>query len=205
VGITDRKERQKADLRDLILDAARKLFLEQGVEKTSIRNIADMIEYSPGTIYQYFKDKDDILHDLHHEGFVELGKRFHVLQSVQNPMDRLMAMGKEYIRFAGEHSDLYDLMFIMEAPINFLVKHEEEQWNEGLATFGALKNTVQDCMNAGHFSDHELEPLSYLIWSAVHGMVSLEIRRRNQSVIKCRPESIVSESYDEFLKIIKKL
>ena len=39
-----------------ILEAAKALFLDQGFEKTSIRNIADAIEYSPSTIYLYFKD-----------------------------------------------------------------------------------------------------------------------------------------------------
>ncbi|WP_373399972.1 TetR family transcriptional regulator [Algoriphagus halophilus] len=49
MGINDRKEREKEELRALILSSARSLFLEKGVEKTSIRNIADKIEYSPGS------------------------------------------------------------------------------------------------------------------------------------------------------------
>ena len=52
MGISDRKEREKEELRERILVAAKTLFLQKGIEKTSIRNIADLIEYSPGIIYQ---------------------------------------------------------------------------------------------------------------------------------------------------------
>ena len=60
MGILERKERDREDMRRLILGAARQLFLEQGYEKTSIRNIADVIEYSPATIYLYYKDKNEL-------------------------------------------------------------------------------------------------------------------------------------------------
>jgi AcrR family transcriptional regulator len=53
MGISDRKEREKQEMKQLIIDAAMRMFVEDGYEKTSIRNIADKIEYSPGTIYLY--------------------------------------------------------------------------------------------------------------------------------------------------------
>ena len=63
-------------MRSLILDAARSIFLEKGFEQASIRNIAEKIEYSPGTIYLYFRDKDEIFHALHEEGLKEVRFRF---------------------------------------------------------------------------------------------------------------------------------
>ncbi|MBK7338149.1 MAG: helix-turn-helix transcriptional regulator [Saprospirales bacterium] len=61
MGINERKEREKVELRGLILKGAMEVFLEEGFENTSIRRIAERVEYSPGTIYVYFKDKDEIL------------------------------------------------------------------------------------------------------------------------------------------------
>ena len=55
MGINERKERDRQDLRKSIMDAAREVFLEKGFEQTSIRAIAQKIEYSPTTIYLYFK------------------------------------------------------------------------------------------------------------------------------------------------------
>jgi AcrR family transcriptional regulator len=47
MGITERKTKQKEELRQQILDAALKVFVEEGLEHLSIRRIADFIEYSP--------------------------------------------------------------------------------------------------------------------------------------------------------------
>ena len=70
MGIPDRKEREKKELKELILKEARALILEEGFEKTSIRKIADRIEYSPTTIYLYFQDKNELLLALHQESFL---------------------------------------------------------------------------------------------------------------------------------------
>ncbi|MBK7849805.1 MAG: TetR/AcrR family transcriptional regulator [Bacteroidetes bacterium] len=69
MGITERKEKQKAELKNQILDASVKLFSEHGYNGVTIRKIADLIEYSPTTVYLYFKDKNEILYELHQIGF----------------------------------------------------------------------------------------------------------------------------------------
>jgi AcrR family transcriptional regulator len=61
MGIAERKEKQKTEIRKMILDASMKLFVEEGFENVTIRKIADLIEYSPTTVYLYFKDKNEIL------------------------------------------------------------------------------------------------------------------------------------------------
>lgn len=205
MSIADRKSREKEELRALILNSARKLFVENGVEQTTIRSIADAIDYSIGTVYKHFKDKNEILHALHTQGFQDMAAQFTVLYHVQDPMERLRAMGKVYIRFAMDHPDMYDLMFSLKAPMDFLDEVNEEEWNEGKATFNVLQTTVDQCMQAGHFKGHLLEPLSFLIWSCVHGMCSLEIRGRAKGVNFKNPDAIVEEGYAEFLKILDKL
>lgn len=200
MGIAERKERDKIELKSRILDAARELFLKQGFDKTSIRNIADLIEYSPGIIYHYFKDKNDIFHALHSEGFTELGRRMQVLQSVENPMERLKAMGRIYIGYALENPDMYDLMFIMQAPLDALA--DKADWDEGEGVFNGLKSNVDDCMRFGHFQGQEIESLSFMIWSVVHGMVSLNIRQRCYVLQDSNPDESVEQAYRAFLKMI---
>src|SRR5215216_5211353 len=84
--IAERKTKKKEELRALILDGAKKLFVKKGIEATTIRNIADAVDYSIGTVYVYFKDKNAILHALHTQGFVQLGSDFKVLYNVADPM-----------------------------------------------------------------------------------------------------------------------
>jgi AcrR family transcriptional regulator len=205
MSTAERKAREKEALKMLILKGAKKLFLERGIEQTTIRNIADEIDYSVGTVYVYFKDKNAILHDLHSIGFQELGGYFTELFSIKDPMERLKKMGFTYLKFAMENSEMYDLMFIVKAPMEFIESTEKEAWNEGADTFNALKKTVEECMNEGHFEGHSLEALSFMIWSLVHGMCCLEIRQRTKGVKFSNPDTILSEGYNEYLKIIKKL
>ncbi|OOG74818.1 TetR/AcrR family transcriptional regulator [Algoriphagus sp. A40] len=205
MGIADRKERDKEELRERILVAAKSLFLQKGVEKTSIRNIADQIEYSPGIIYHYFRDKNEIFHALHQGGFIQLMEKMQVLGVVRNPMERLKAMGSIYITFALENPDMYDLMFIKEAPIDHVSSSEHDNWKEGGGTFNYLRTTIDDCIKAGHFLGHDAEALSYMIWSTVHGMVSLNIRKRCEVVLPHRQETIVVDGLEEFYKILDKL
>ena len=205
MSTAERKAREKEALKLLILKGAKKLFLERGIEQTTIRNIADEIDYSVGTVYVYFKDKNAILHDLHSIGFQELGGYFKELFSIKDPMERLKKMGFTYIKFALENTEMYDLMFIVKAPMEFIETSEKEAWNEGVGTFAALKNTVQECMNKGHFKDNTVEPLAFMIWSMVHGMCSLEIRQRTQGVKFSNPDTILFDGYNEYLKIIEKL
>jgi len=205
MSTAERKAREKEALKMLILKGAKKLFLERGIEQTTIRNIADEIDYSVGTVYVYFKDKNAILHDLHSIGFQELGGYFTELFAIKDPMERLRKMGFTYLKFAMENSEMYDLMFIVKAPMEFIESTEKEAWTEGADTFNALKKTVEECMNEGHFEGHSLEALSFMIWSLVHGMCCLEIRQRTKGVKFSNPDTILSEGYNEYLKIIKKL
>ena len=205
MSVAERKARQKEELKALILKAARKLFVEKGIEQTTIRNIADSIDYSIGTVYVYFRDKNEILHALHTQGFVDLGGQLKVLFNVKDPMERLKAMGKVYINYGLNNPDMYDLMFTLKAPMEFLETIQKDEWDEGKASFDVLKATVKQCMDAGHFKGHKLEPLSFLIWSCVHGMCSLEIGSRTKNVNIKNAENIVTEAYDEFLKIINKM
>ena len=205
MGIAERKAKEKEDLRDLILQGAKKLFLEKGIEQTTIRSIANAIGYSVGTVYVYFPSKNAILHALHTQGFTDLSGQFKVLYSVADPMERLRAMGKVYTRFATENPDMYDLMFSVKAPLAFLSTLNQEEWNEGKATFEVLRTTVEQCIAAGHFKGHQLEPLAFMIWSLVHGMSSLEIGHRTRGVNLRNPAAIVDQAYDEFLKIMEKL
>src|SRR3954466_4219538 len=112
MGVKERKERQKLEMKDLILQSAHQLFLNKGFEKVSIRNIADAIEYSPATIYLYFKDKNELLFALHQNGFVKMVKEFQPLLTLNDPFAKLVEMGRSYIRFAVENPELFDLMFI---------------------------------------------------------------------------------------------
>ncbi len=204
MGSAERKAKEKEDLKALILSAAKKLFAEKGIEYTTIRSISKEIEYSVGTVYVYFRDKNEILHELHSQGFAKLGGEMRTLFNVSEPMERLKALGRTYMSFALENVQLYDLMFNMKAPMEFIKEHEAQKWTEGLGTFDALRKTVKDCMDHGYFKGHQLEPLSFAIWSSVHGMCSLYIRERVKGATGQDPDKLLFEAYEDLLLMFSK-
>lgn len=203
MGIQERRVKEKAALKAKILKGARMLFIEKGIEATTIRNIADAIEYSIGTVYVYYQDKNAILHDLHKQGFSQLGGEMMLHFHIDDAMERLIAIGKVYIEFAIKNPDMYDLMFTMKAPMEYMKAHHEEEWNEGKATFAVLKSTVAACIEQGYFKNHAIDPVTFTIWSAVHGMCSLHINERVKGVNLAHPEQILQEAYEAFVMLIR--
>lgn len=190
-------------MRKLILQAARQLFLQDGYEKVSIRNIADAIEYSPATIYLYFKDKNELLFALHQEAFGKLIEEFQPVFTVQDPFERLIKMGQQYIHFAMENPELFDLMFIMTAPLEALACHNEV-WDDGRRAFGLLISVVQDCVDAGVFKHQDAERAAMMIWSMVHGLAALFLRKRLMIFDEERRGQMMQEAFDLFSETIRK-
>ncbi|GAB4008473.1 TetR/AcrR family transcriptional regulator [Spirosoma sp. KCTC 42546] len=201
MGIVERKEREREEMRQLILDGAQKLFLANGFEKVSIRNIADEIEYSPATIYLYFKDKNELLFALHQRGFVKMIGEFLPLQLLTDPFEKLVEMGRSYIRFAVENPELFDLMFIMNAPMDTL---DKKDWVEGDQAFGLLMSVVQECMDAGIFQKHDVQSTAMMIWSSIHGYTALFLRKRLGMIPECDRQSVMDEAFNLFCETLKR-
>ncbi|MBO9640437.1 TetR/AcrR family transcriptional regulator [Siphonobacter aquaeclarae] len=205
MGIAERKERERHEMRKLILEKAKEVFIEEGYDKASIRAIAERIEYSPATIYLYFKDKDELFFAVHELGFFELFDQMQTLASIENPLERLRQMGFIYLRFAGENPEMYDLMFISRAPINALKKDPtEDEWYCGNRVFNLLCAVIQENMDKGMIRQNDLMVTALSIWSFVHGLASLHIRGR----LDVFPQELdlrelVTHSIDNLINLIK--
>ena len=208
MGIKERKIKHKEDLKQSILDAAKKLFLEDGYEATSIRKIAAEIEFSPTTIYLYYKDKNEIAHALHEEGFKLLSERFSVLAHVEHPFERLKAMGRIYMQFALENRDFYEIMFVMKEPITEACI--EDEWDEGKRAFTTLLNTIKDCQQAGYFKAFEPNAFSLVVWSTMHGLSTMKIHGQLDLVVKKKEilthvEDVFTHTFECFVQLLETL
>ncbi|MBI1808228.1 MAG: TetR/AcrR family transcriptional regulator [Ignavibacteria bacterium] len=200
MGINERKERNKQEMRKQILSTAMKLFLEEGFQNVSIRRIADNIEYSPATIYLYFKDKDDILFALHNAGFEELYKRQQEILAIKDPKKRLRKHGEVYIKFALENPEYYNLMFIMRGPAKKIV--ESEEWNVGMRSYDLFKRDVEASMRAGIIKKSDIDVATFAMWSLAHGVVSLILRNRCTMMDPKDLPSIAQKAFEYIMKNI---
>src|SRR5579864_7645114 len=142
-GIKQRREREKEGLREQILDAARTLFVKEGYESVSIRKIADKIEYAPGTIYLYFRDKAEILDRICEETFAKLIVRMHAIEhDTAAPLDKLRRGLRTYIQFGLDNPNHYIVTFIQGQ-----ANHEAQAVYQtaGQKAFACLRQGVQEC------------------------------------------------------------
>ena len=178
VGITERKEKQKEEIRKMILKASMKLFTNEGFDKVSIRKIANIIEYSPTTIYLYFKDKNEILFQLCEEGFIKLEALNKNLLEIKNPLNRLHKMGENYVGFGLQYPEYYDLMFIQNAPMDKLAEMNDGKWIHGDKALDLLRSIIKECMANKIIRKGDIDSVTMAVWGMVHGLVSLAIRKR---------------------------
>jgi AcrR family transcriptional regulator len=177
MGVKERREREKTALREEILDAARDLFIKEGYESLSMRRIAEKIEYSPTTIYLYFRDKDDLIRQVCQETFSML---IQILQSLhldhENPLVGLRKAGYAYVQFGLEHPDHYRAAFVMpHCHDPKRLTQEEIDSSAGMQCFNSLRMSVAECIRLGYFRPVDVEAASQAIWANFHGITSLLI------------------------------
>lgn len=190
MGIKERREREKAEIREKILDAARELFVSEGYEAVSMRKIADRIEYSPTAIYLHFKDKEAVMRELCDLDFLALAQEFAEIARIADPLERLHATGMAYARFALEHPNHYRLMFMTPHP-----PHGEEddplirKGNPEEDAYAFLRGTIAEGVAAGRFRPgvEDSEMLAQIMWAGMHGVVSLQIAKHNDDWVEWRP------------------
>ncbi|MFY7999731.1 MAG: TetR/AcrR family transcriptional regulator [Candidatus Kapaibacteriota bacterium] len=194
-----RREREREELREQILDVAMNILTSEGYDAVTIRRIADEIAYTPGALYSYFKDKEEIIFALVLRASRHLASVFRAVESITHPLERLWAIGRAYMKFALEHQEYYDLMFIMSTPIQ---KMAEAEYTEGHAAFYILRSTVEDCMQHGYLPPADADTAAYAMWSFVHGNVSLMIRKRMTMIPEEKYPDLLEDSLNFLMNAI---
>ncbi|HPH46470.1 MAG TPA: TetR/AcrR family transcriptional regulator [Chryseolinea sp.] len=201
MGVKERKERERIDMRQLILNSAHQLFLSKGFDEVSIRNIAEAIEYSPATIYLYFKDKNEIFHALHGEAFKKFNEYMVPVFAIKDPFKRLVTMGEKYIEFTFTHPKYYTIMFIAESPMQ--CEETTEGWIEGQRALDSVESIVAECIKAGQIKKQSAKVMAFTIWSYMHGMCSLALRDRMKHYTEEEREHMIEKSFKIFIQMLK--
>lgn len=156
------------------MDAAREMFVAEGYQSVSMRKIADKINYSPTTIYLYFKDKTDLLHQICEQTFARLAQNIKAVQQLSdNPLQKLRSGLREYIHFGLKHPSQYEIVFIM--PLPQAAEKEFEETN-GKIAFDTMRTIVAECISANLLKHKDIELISQTLWAGIHGITSLLIK-----------------------------
>jgi AcrR family transcriptional regulator len=189
MGLKERREREKEAVRTKILDAARELFVAEGYDAVSMRKIAAKIEYSPTAIYLHFRDKKAVMDAICDADFLSLAKRFQKIAEIADPIERLRAAGFAYADFAMKHPNHYRLMFMTPHPPHRPEESAIDVGNRDEDAYAFVLWTASEAIAQGRIREEiaDADLLAQMVWSAIHGWVSLRMTKCNEVWVDWRP------------------
>jgi AcrR family transcriptional regulator len=182
-------EQEKEQLKLLIIDAARDLFVTKGVEAVSMREVAKRVGYSATSIYSHFKDKQAVLRAICDTDFLALANSLVSIMQIKDPLERMIALGQGYAEFALSHPNHYRLMFMTphepHTPDSTIkIEHNNAEQD----AYMQLKTVVTDVYDAGLFREEltDVDLIAQTIWAGMHGVCALQITMSEDTWVNWR-------------------
>ncbi len=173
MGIIEKRAKRKEEFRREILDSAREIFISDGYDGFSMRKLAGKIDYSPTTIYLYFKNKDDLLFAICEEFFAKfLAELNHIRSVSKDPVETLRQAFLYLIEFGLKNPNQYKVIFFSKGDI--YGTREEFVQKESMArnTYLVFKEIIQDCIKAGRLRELDDDVIASALATASHGLVT---------------------------------
>ena len=162
----DRRARERAARRQLIVDTARQVAEAEGWDAVTTRRLSTEIEYSQPVLYKHFSGMDQVAAAVAVDGFAELARRLGTGRTdAETPGDALTRIARGYLDFARDNPAVYDAMFTGRTTLHFA---QADTPPELVAAFGGLREAVS--LIAG---EADADTLTEVFWAALHGLVSL--------------------------------
>jgi AcrR family transcriptional regulator len=174
MGVSERRQREKKNLRKRILDEARKIIVAEGFDALTIRRVADAVEYAPGTLYLYFENRDAIARELCLGVYQAMYDALVPVTKIKNVQKRMRAFLQGYVAFALSAPEMYRLAFMFDPKFSDALLQNgpiEGADGPGQQIFAFLMSTIAELKQ----DDAEAFALAEMVWSAVHGIASLKI------------------------------
>jgi AcrR family transcriptional regulator len=202
MGITERKEREKAEMRETILNAAREIVSRSGVDGISIRKIAGMIEYSPAIIYHYFKNKEEIVEILIEENYRKILAALSSFNTSDiTPEEKLRESSKSFIMLAVQMEDAYKSIMLNNSET---VLAHTSVLQRGAAyerpAIAMLCRALRELPGFNEKTDTQVELTAQIIWSLAFG---LSLRLIVEQVDDVQQQRLIEHTADFILSALK--
>jgi AcrR family transcriptional regulator len=166
MAIDDRRERERAARRRLIVTTARKLAEDEGWDAVTTRRLSTEIEYSQPVLYKHFTGMQQIADAIAVDGFDELAEVIRVARCGAGAAgEALHAIARAYLDFARDNPAVYDAMFTRNTALRFAADDTPPQLE---AAFAELRQPVSLVID-----DHDADALTEVFWATLHGLVTL--------------------------------
>ncbi len=160
--------RQK-DARERIVERARDMILSQGYPAFSLRKLAAELGYSPGALYLYFNDREELLCQVIDRSFDLLLAVLQKAKKVRDPLETLKRRLHAYVRFGLDYPDDYRIAFVLRSHVSSTASRPLRPH----AAYDVLVTAVSACIESGRFNTQDAELASQILWAGIHGITSL--------------------------------
>ena len=166
MAISDRRLRERASRRQLIVATARALAEREGWDAVTTRRLSTEIEYSQPVIYKHFASMEELIDAVALEGFAELAVTLGTARADGPKRGALGRVAQAFSGFANENPALYDAMFSRTTRLRF---GDAESPSTLVASFAELRQAIIDSVPTGP----DVETLTEVMWAALHGLTTL--------------------------------
>ncbi|HAI75041.1 MAG TPA: TetR/AcrR family transcriptional regulator [Microscillaceae bacterium] len=205
MGVAERKEREKVQRRNSIVDAAEKVFFKRGIEDASMDEVAQEAELSKGTLYLYFKSKDELYKAIVIRGFIALKRRLkEAVNAKESGLLNVRSISTAYIDFSRKHLGYFNaiLHYQNDAFKKITDENSLQSLEGGNAVIQVLINAIHKGIEDGSISA-SVNPVeaAFVLWSQITGL--LQVIQRKMGIItfhyKIKPDDLL-QNYFELLE-----
>jgi len=159
-----------AETETAILEAARDLLAEGGLDALSMRAVAGRVGVSATAIYNYFDSKSDLVQRVVRLGFERFAAylRDSIRGLPHGSAERLRALGEAYMRFALENREYFKVIFGAHGE----ERHDIEDLPDG-GGYDLFRQNIVDAAGAGSIRPADPDLVALYLWSHVHGLVTI--------------------------------
>jgi AcrR family transcriptional regulator len=176
MGTKERREREKQDIRQKILDAAQQIITEDGFAALSMRKIANRIEYSAASIYLHFRSREEIAQEISEVGFGKLLAKMTAALGAKDASVRLRAVALAYLTFGLENPETYRLIFMGDSEYTAAAFKKNDPEGVASKSYQLLLDLANDLRREDSFAGKgSAREIVEMIWTSMHGIVSLHL------------------------------
>ncbi len=181
MGTAERREREKQQRADAIMDAALEVFAEKGLRNATMEDVASKAELSKGAVYLYFKSKEHLFFAIDLRAGRMLRERFaEASRSVTTGLEKVRSIGRAYYQFCFDYPNYFKAMSYVERmdPVTFgeIAREMLPKGTEGYkeSSLSILAAAIETGQKDGTIAT-DLHPwvFSVLLWSTSNGVIAM--------------------------------
>jgi AcrR family transcriptional regulator len=208
MGTKERKEREKEARRGAILEAAKGVFFEKGLQGTTMDQIAEAAELSKGSLYRYFPSKEELYVSILVEGLEILYQKFsEATEGIEGWEQRLRNIALAFYGFYREHKNYFNILFFLQH--GELASHLSEElyqkcFDRGISCLNFLSEAIQEGINKGEIKAQDPMETSAILWGAFNGILLLHEEEEHKKFIPSSLDHLIIKSFDLMMEGLKR-